>query len=85
MLLDENEMAEIKKAKKEEQMQKKANAAMKRLGMGEQLTMVKKVEKEEEVKKEPKAKAQPKEKAPPKEKPATAKKKKKNKPVVADD
>ena len=47
VLLDEDEMAEIKKAKAEEKQKKKANAAMKRLGMGQELTMIKKVEKEE--------------------------------------
>ena len=34
VLLDENEIAEIKKAKQEEKMRKKALAAMKRLGAG---------------------------------------------------
>ena len=34
VLLDENELAEIKKAKQEEKMRKKALAAMKRLGAG---------------------------------------------------
>lgn len=82
VLLDEDEMNEIKKAKADEKQRKKANAAMKRLGMGEELTMIKKVEKEEPQPKKAPAKAKTKPVKEEKKKAAPAKKKKKGKSVV---
>ena len=43
-LLDEEEMKEIAKAKREEKMQKKANAAMKKIQKRQELSLVQKVE-----------------------------------------